>query len=147
MGSVSLIDGHIDETNVEKFIRIAEDNPNLPIVPMVDHEVVGEECGRWVGSFGDCYVGEFAIHKDHYYTDREEFKEDYYGWNDDELCDRFGYDPWITEYGVSRGLYSVEQLQTNKENEKKMEEYLDRIADSCFIKAIIVCIDMPEVWG
>ena len=146
MSSVSLIDGHIDETNVEKFINLVKDNHNLPVVPMVDHEVVGEEWGRWVGSFGDCYVGEFAIYNDRYYTDREEFKEEYWGWNDDELCCRFEYDPCITKYSVSKGLYSVEQLQTNKENEKIMEEYLDKMAESCFIKAIIVCIDTPEVW-
>lgn len=146
MGSVSLIDGHIDETNVEKFIRIVKDNPSLPVVPMVDHEVVGEEWGRWVGSFGDCYVGEYTIYNDYYYTDRDSFKEKYYDWNDEELCEQFDYNPYITEFSTNRGLYTEEQLKTNDENEKKMDEYLDRIADSCFIKAIIVDINTPEVW-
>ena len=146
MSYVSMIDGHIDESNVEKFVRLVKDNPNLPVVPMVDYEVVGEDWGRWFGKFGDSYVGEYTIYKDYYYTDRDSFKEEYYDWNDEELCEQFGYYPYITEFATSRGVYTEEQLKTNNENEKKMDEYLDRIADSCFIKAIIVCIDTPEVW-
>lgn len=146
MSYVSMIDGHIDETKAEVLLRLVRDNPNLPVIPMVDYEVVGEDWGRWVGSFGDCYVGEYTIYKDRYYTDREEFKEEYYDWNDDKLCEQFNYSPWITEFSTKRGMYTEEQLQTNNENEKKMDEYLDRIADNCFIKAIIVYIDTPEVW-
>ena len=145
MSHVSMIDGHIDETNVEKFVRLVTENPNLPVIPMVDYEVVGDAWGRWVGSFGYCYIGEYTVYQDHYYTDREDFKEEYFNWNDEELCKQFNYNYLITEYATSRGVYTEEQLKANNENEKKMDKYLDKIADGYFIKAIIVCIDLPEV--
>lgn len=54
-----------------KIIKLIEENPDLPIVPMVDSEVVAEDCGYWLGKWGRCEVTE-------YYEGRERihFKDD-----------------------------------------------------------------------
>ena len=127
--------------HVENFLNLVKENPTLPVVPMVDNEVVGDSWGRWMGSFGYADVGEYACYNERFFEDREDFKETYYDDNCDELCERFNYDPRINEYTV--GLYrcTEEQFEINEANEKLLEEYLDKIAEEYFVKAIIVNID------
>ena len=144
MGSVSMVDGHVDETKVEALIRLIKENPTLPVVPMVDYEIVGEDWGRWMGSFGYSEVSEFALYDDRYYEDRDSFKEAYFDNNEEEICERFGCDYCISEYGVKTGKYTQEQFEANAERVRLAEEYLDSIADEYFVKAIIVNIDTPE---
>lgn len=37
-------------TNTEKFLKLVQENPGLPIVPMVDEEVVADDCSSyWMG--------------------------------------------------------------------------------------------------
>lgn len=126
----------------EKFLTLVKQNPTLPIVPLVDYEIVSEDCGRWLGSLGECYVGEFAIYGDRYYTDRNEFKERYYDRNDEELCERFNYEPCMT-LPVAKGKYTKEQINTNEKNLEKLEAFLEEKANELFIKAIILNIDLP----
>lgn len=126
----------------EKFLTLVKQNPTLPIVPLVDYEIVSEDCGRWLGSLGECYVGEFAICGDRYYTDRNEFKERYYDRNDEELCERFNYEPCMT-LPVAKGKYTKEQINTNEKNLEKLEAFLEEKANELFIKAIILNIDLP----
>lgn len=50
-----------------EIIKLIEENPDLPIVPMVDSEVVAEDCGYWLGKWGICevtayYAGRERIH-------------------------------------------------------------------------------------
>lgn len=129
---------------VKELLRLVKENPDLPIVPMVDCDVVGEDCGRWMGAFGSASVGEYALFNDRYYDDRDDFKEDYYSNNDEELDKKFGYNPKFSDYAFACGNCSAEELQKNNEADAKMEEYLDEIAESYFTKAIIVNIDLPE---
>lgn len=127
----------------KSFLKLIADNPELPIIPMVDYEIVGEDWGRWMGSFGDAYVGEYVCYHERYYEDREEFKESYFDWNSDKLCEQFNYEPSINEFTVKHGRYTKEQLEVNDKNEKLLEEYLDKLAEEYFTKAIIVYIDLP----
>lgn len=110
-------------SKTQELIKLISENPELPILPMVDYEVVCEDGGRWLGSFGSCYVGEYALFNDRYYDERDEFKEDYLDFYCDELCRRF-------------------DIYSNKD--EKLEKYLGEVADKCFTKAIIVNIDLPE---
>ena len=61
-----------------ELLKLVAANPELPIVPMVHYEIVGDDsyC-YWLGSFGRCEVGEYALYKDRFYTDREELEETY----------------------------------------------------------------------
>jgi hypothetical protein len=96
-----------------------------------------------MGSFGYSAIGEYALYGERYYEDRDDFKEIYYDDNCDEICERFNYEPYINEVTVQMGRYTQEQLKANEEVEKLVEEYLDKIAEEYFVKAIIVNIDTP----
>lgn len=47
-------------------------------------------------------LGEFVLYNDRFIDDREEFKEQFYDYNDDELCKKFGYEPCINEYSLKK---------------------------------------------
>ena len=102
-------------TNTQKLLQLAAEHPDLPIVPMVYYdEVVGEGSGYWLGTFGSCYVGEYACYNDRYYDDRDELKEDYFNHNEEDFDDYFDDD---------------------------LEEALDLATDHMWTKAIIVYIN------
>ena len=62
----------------EELLKLVAENPDLPVVPMVDSEVCGgDEYGYWLGEFGRSEVGEYALFDDRYFTDREELEERY----------------------------------------------------------------------
>lgn len=85
--------------NIQKLICLAKEHPELSIIAMVDGEIVGDDSySRWVGYFGSVELGEFVLYNDRFIDDREEFKEQFYDYNDDELCKKFGYEPCINEY-------------------------------------------------
>lgn len=132
--------------NTEKLLKLIKENPDLPIVPMVDSDVVSDDCGYWLGSFGSARLGEYALFYERYFDDREDFKEFYYDYNDDELCERFGYNPRINKFTLSQNKYTALDFEINEFNEKRLEEYLDKVADEYFTKAIIVYIGLPDVY-
>ncbi len=130
---------------IKNLVRLAEENPELPIVAMVDGEIVGgDNYARWLGSVGNVELGEYVLFDDRFIDDREEFKERYYDYNDDELCEKFGYEPGVNEFRLENGCCTQRQYDENKENEKHLEAYLDEVAERAFIPAIIVNIDLPK---
>lgn len=138
--SVLTIDEGIQKQKNEAFLKLVKKNPTLPIVPMVDSDVVSEDCGYWMGSFGSASVGEYALYDDRFFDEREEFKERYYENNDEGLCEMFNFVPCMSE---AKG-YTKEQIEENEENEKRLEEHLEKIANEYFTKAIIVYINLPD---
>lgn len=133
------------ERNTETLLRVAAENPTLPIIAMVDSDVVcGEDYGRWLASIGSISVGEYACYDERYYDDREEFKEDYYNRNDDALCEKFGYHPWRNDCALQQGKITREQYDANQESQAALDRYLDEIAERAFSKAIIINIDTPS---
>lgn len=127
-----------------ELLKLIAENPTLPIVAFVDSDIVCDDCGRWLASFGYACVGEYVCYDEKYFDDRESFKERYYDNNDEELCERFQYFPWINDFGVESGSCTAEQVAANKENEKRLDAYLSEIADKVFVKAILVNIDLPD---
>lgn len=71
-----------------EIIKLIQENPELPIVPMVDSEVVGDDYEYWMGHWGQCRVTEYYLgqEKIHFRDDDAE----------DVLCDmlecKCGYD-------------------------------------------------------
>lgn len=53
---------------MEQFLELIKENPDLPIVPMVDSEVVADDCYQnWLGAWGrsevtEYYLGRNAVH-------------------------------------------------------------------------------------
>lgn len=126
------------------LLQIVAENPGLPIYGFVDSDVVADDGGRWLASFGSAYVGEIATYGERFYEDREGFKEEYYDDQSAELCERFGYDPCICDYARQQGRCTAEQVAANKEAEQAMDKYLDGIADGYFVKAILVNVNTPD---
>lgn len=73
--------------NTQKLLQLAAENPDLPIVLMVDYDVVGDGYGFWLGEFGHCEVGEYALYNERYYDDREDFNDTYYCDNEEMFED------------------------------------------------------------
>ena len=47
---------------VQKLMQLIQENPNLPIVPMVDYEVCcGEDHSYWMGGWGEAEVDKYYI--------------------------------------------------------------------------------------
>lgn len=129
--------------NIKTLLELINKNLELPVVCMVDSDVVCEDYGRWMAQIGWSRIGEFATYNERFYDDREEFKEDYYDQNDEILCERFDYNPRIL-YSNTQKQYSKEDIEANKEAESRLDKYLNEVADRAFKKAIIVYIDTPD---
>lgn len=68
---------------VRQFIELVQNTGDVPIIPMVDSEIVADDSyGRWTGSFGDSrltwyYMGHERIHfNDYTEYDEEEIIND-----------------------------------------------------------------------
>lgn len=108
-----------EKENREELFRLMQENPELPVVPMVDYEIVADDSGRWLGSWGSSYIGEYLIGEE-----RVHFREDDDPSEVDKvLSERYGDDYY-----------------TDMTDEQEAEAY----AGLPWIKAIIVNIDLPE---
>lgn len=47
--------------NTVDLLRLIEQNPDLPVVPMVDGEIVSDDFGYYLGAFGIARVDEYLI--------------------------------------------------------------------------------------
>lgn len=103
----------------EELFRLMRENPDLPIVPMVDSEIVCDDgYNRWLGAWGYSYIGEYLV------TDEcVHFRED----DDPSEVDKVLSDKYGCDYYV------------DMTDEQEAEAY----ASLPWIKAIIVDIDLP----
>lgn len=129
--------------NIKTLLELINENPELPVVCMVDSDVVYENYGRWMAQIGRSAVSEFVFYNDRFYDDRKEFTEDYYDQNNEILCERFEYNPRVL-YSNAQKQYTKADIEANKEAEARLDKYLHEVADRAFKKAIIVYIDMPD---
>ena len=109
-------------SNEKKLLKLVQENPELPIVPMVDGEVCQEDSyGYWLGSFGRSEVNEWVCVNERFYTrnDQDELEEQF----SDDICDDYPDMP---------------DVEFQKMVHKKVEALPWK-------KAIIVYIDMPEM--
>lgn len=106
----------INEKTV-KLLQLIKENPELPIVPMVNYKGCSEDCGYWTGKFGDVNVEEYAVYNERLYTDKDELKEQYCNDNEDFF----------------EGL-----------SDKETEKLLEKKTGHWWIKAIIVYIELPD---
>lgn len=47
--------------NAKRLLALIEENPDLPIVPMVDAEICGDDYGTYMGGWGAARVDEYII--------------------------------------------------------------------------------------
>lgn len=105
---------------VEELLRLIKENPELPVVPMVDSEVVADDCGYWMGSLQSAMVDEYFLSKR---------AERYFFKSDDDVFD------------VLEMTMSAEEFDALPENDEECRPYYDRLP---WKKAILVYIGLPE---
>ena len=103
-------------SRVSDLLKLVQENPDLPIVPMVDGDICGGDDGRWMAEVGYSAVKEYAI--DEWYGDgRIVYRDE----DEEELIE-----------SIAEGKY-----EGTDEDYKRAEEE----AKSMWSKAIIVNID------
>lgn len=50
-----------EKNNREELFRLMQENPDLPVFPIVDGEIAGEICEYWLGTWGVARVDEYII--------------------------------------------------------------------------------------
>ena len=109
-------------TKVEEFLKLVQENPELPIIPLVNEEVVADDCSSWwLGEWGHSKIIEYYKGKE-----RIHFKDD-----DEEavLCDMV--DCKYSETKDGRDIYDLSD-----------EEWTELFNSLDWIKAIAVYIDV-----
>lgn len=107
-----------------ELLRLLQENPELPVVPMVDGEIVGcDGAMYWLGALGRAKIEEYFLSEK---AERVFFKS-----TDDVF------------YVLERHL-SDDEYEALPETEDECRPYYDALP---WVKAIIVYINLPEVEG
>ncbi|MCD7927347.1 MAG: hypothetical protein LUF80_00555 [Oscillospiraceae bacterium] len=106
-----------EHENVAELLKLSQENPELPIVPMVDAEITGDDYGYYAGSWGKATVDEYIVIGDYI-----AFK------NDDDIFD-------VLERHLSR-----EEFENLPEDDEECRPIYDALP---WTKAIIVYITTP----
>ena len=100
----------------KELIKLINENPDLSIYAWVDGEICEDNCGYWLGQFGNAEIKEYA-------------KVESYDWYDKDYIFRNDYEEYL-EYLLNEGLTEEEAI--------KQIESLD------YKKAIFVYVIMPN---
>lgn len=60
----------LKENNAQKLGRLITAHTDLPIITMVEAEIIGDDSGRWCGAVGTCRISEF-VYSEHGCCDGE----------------------------------------------------------------------------
>lgn len=118
----------MDATATKEFLELAQKNPDLPIVAMVDSEIVADDgYSWWLGSFKSASVDEYVSVEmygdDVFFTrDQQDKIEEHFF---DRICDE----------------WEGEEL-TDEEVKQKARDWAESLS---WKKAIIVWISLPEM--
>lgn len=103
-----------EKKNREKLFKLMREHPDLEVLPMVDEEVVCDDCfSWWMGSWGDAEVRKYITTKERIYfddDDEETVLEAVKGWEwyenatDEEVTAAFKELPWTEAITVYIGL-------------------------------------------
>lgn len=108
--------------NLDKLFQLIKENPELPIVPMVDSEIVADDCcSWWMGSWGKAEIDKYLITDEHIYLHS---LDDEYILENSDIAGKF--------------ISHEECMSMSDEELKQAFENLP------WIEAIIVNIDLPE---
>lgn len=100
-----------ERKNREQLFKLMQENPELPVVPMVETEVVGDkyEYCRWLGSWGDACLKEYCLgeYEEVHFRDDSDVQEiestlidsgmdydEYENLTDDEVYSAYTSLPW-----------------------------------------------------
>ncbi len=107
-----------EKKNRDKLFRLMRENPDLPVVPMVDYEIVQDGFGRWLGAWGSANIDEYLI------ADEQVYFKSY-----DDVMD------------VLARFLNDEDYEALPDSKTECREFYEALP---WIKAIIVNINLPE---
>lgn len=92
--------------NRKELFRLMQAHPDLPIVPMVDSEIVADDyCSWWVGHWGYATVTEYIMGDERiFFKDDdedavldgiEEYRSVWEDWPDEKITETFNSLPWV----------------------------------------------------
>ena len=113
------------EEKFQELYKLMQENPGLPVVPMVDSEVVCDDGGYWFGSWQSASVDSFYCPND----------EQTWFRSDDDLVSWF----------ESKWEYEEEGIPDDMPDEEAYEIMRKKIDALPWKKAIIVYIGLPEM--
>ena len=109
--------------NLKELVKLINENPDLPVIPMVNNEVCCGNEGYWMATFGNCDINECTLIEMNGET-RICFSEDI-----EEIKNYF--------------YQQIENMNDVKPDEK--QKLLDeKIQNIEWTKVIIVCMELPE---
>ena len=107
--------------NIKHLIRLMDENPDLPVIPMVGQDIVADCTGEWVAHFGKAEIKKMCI-----YGEKVIFREEKNAIKTVEALEL----EWLTEG------------RTREESIERLNGYLDELD---WLEAIIVHIETPIV--
>ena len=107
--------------NIKEILKLIDEHPDLPVVPMVGQDIVADCTGEWVAHFGKAEVKKMCI-----YGEKVVFREDKNAIKTVEALDL---------EGLTKG-------RTREESTEKLNGYLDGLD---WLEAIIVHIETPTI--
>ena len=107
--------------NIKDLLKLIEEHPDLPVIPMVGQDIVADCTGEWVASFGKAEVKKMCI-----YGENVVFREEKNAIKTVEALEL---------EGLTEGRAREESLD-------KLNGYLDELD---WLEAIIVHIETPTV--
>nr|DAV44543.1 MAG TPA: hypothetical protein [Caudoviricetes sp.] len=107
--------------NIKEILKLIEEHPDLPVVPMVGQGIVADCTGEWIANFGKAEIKKMCI-----YGENVIFREEKNAIKTIEALE----------------LEGLTEDRTREESIEKLNGYLDELE---WLEAIIVHIETPIV--
>lgn len=107
--------------NIKEILKLIDEHPDLPVIPMVGQDIVADCTGEWVAHFGKAEVKKMCI-----YGEKVVFREEKNAIKTVEALE----------------LEGLTEGRTREESIEKLTGYLDELD---WLEAIIVHIETPIV--
>ena len=127
-------------SNREELARLILENPELPVLCMVEFEIVaGDDCLRWAASLGECKIREYIYHEDG-------LSDSVIFWREDEekLVDAFSEDAETNSkfYPLGEDPRTATARAAAYAQARMIAR--QKVRELPWKKAIVVNIDLPE---
>lgn len=106
----------VEKKNRDELFRLMEENPDLPVVPMVVGEICADDDGYYLGVWGSASIDEYLICKRHRYI---------------------AFKSWDDVFDVLKHYLTDEEFEKLPESEDECREYYGNLP---WKKAIVVSI-------
>lgn len=118
-----------------QLLKLVAENPELPIVAMVDGEIVEDPGMMWLGSITGALIADIGLIGTRYYDERYDFMDAYYSKYSETIAEKFGYS-------------NQDPKEVRDAAEAAIDDYLEQMADKYMKKAIVIYVREPDytIW-